>query len=112
MITSKDWAQKAASKIAELWPAPEHGKGDCYLTDEQRKNIADHLAALITANEPRCETCRFWLQDGRDFGLCRMSSIDETFLDLPPVEQRLFTSRDLRAVTTQAHFGCVQWEAK
>lgn len=48
----KNWVESASKEIADLWPVSHHGKGDDYLTPEQRTNIAENLAEVIARHCP------------------------------------------------------------
>lgn len=47
MAISEDWAEKAAEKIAALWKGDTHGRGDGYITDEQRAQLVDTFNRII-----------------------------------------------------------------
>lgn len=104
----KDWMLDAANEIADKLYVP-------YFAKTIHDIIAMHSPFkpdVAYMPVPRCETCHWWIREGRDYGFCQMSSVDETILGLPPVVDRNFGSRDLRAVRTRDCFGCVQWKEK
>lgn len=100
-MTAKDWMRAAAEEIAKLWPQRDHGRGDGYLTDEQRSSIATSLRTVIERHcplqrdvaympVPRCETCSHWEHTSvTNYGRCLQLGIG--------------SMRD---------FGCVRWEEK
>lgn len=51
MIT-KDWIAEASNRIAALWPEQNHGRGEGYVTDEQRAAISNAIVLVIAAECP------------------------------------------------------------
>jgi hypothetical protein len=96
-----DWAIKAATELADLYPS---GSGrDGYITDEQRARIAARYVEILSRHIPRCESCRHWTKHVLPVidGTC---TSEET--------KRRVTQDEWGELTTAADFGCVQWEAK